>query len=58
MLNCCEKCAYYRYDEEFEEYYCSVTLDEDEAEKILSNTAEHCKYFNPYDEYKIVQKQN
>ena len=49
MLNCCEQCAYYRYDEEFEEYYCSVTLDEDEAEKILSNTAEHCKYFNPYD---------
>lgn len=34
MLNCCEQCAYYRYDEEFEEYYCSVTLDEDEAEKF------------------------
>lgn len=58
MFSCCEECAYFMYDEEFEEYYCGVTLDEDEAEKMLSGTAEHCKYFNPYDEYKIVRKQN
>ena len=25
----CESCWYYDYDEEFEEYYCMMDLDED-----------------------------
>ena len=27
----CESCWYYDYDEEFEEYYCMMDLDEDEV---------------------------
>ena len=27
----CETCWYYDYDEEFDEYYCMMDLDEDEA---------------------------
>ena len=50
MADCCEQCAHYVADEEFGDY-CSVNLDEDEMEK-------GCHYFQLYDEYKIVQKQN
>ena len=57
-FSCCEKCAYYDYDEEYDEYYCSVNLDEDEMEKYMSGNSETCHYFNYYDEYKVVEKQN
>lgn len=58
MKSNCEECAYFMYDEEYEEYYCNISLDEDEAEKMLSGNTDYCKYFDPYDEYKIVRKQN
>ncbi len=58
MSLCCEQCAYYNYDEEYDEYYCSVNLDEDEMEKYVSGNMDYCRYFTPYDEYKVVQKQN
>lgn len=55
---CCEQCAYYDYDEEYDEYYCSVNLDEDEMEKYMSGNTDSCHYFTLYDEYKVVRKQN
>ena len=33
----CESCMYFGYDEEFEEYYCEVNLDEDEMQKFLTD---------------------
>lgn len=54
----CESCSYYCYDEEYDEYYCSVNLDEDEMEKYMSGNSDTCHYFNYYDEYKVVEKQN
>ena len=27
----CDNCWYYDYDEEYEEYYCMMDLDEDEV---------------------------
>ena len=27
----CDSCWYYDYDEEYEEYYCMMDLDEDEV---------------------------
>lgn len=30
----CESCMYYQYDEEYEEYFCDVNLDEDEMERF------------------------
>ena len=56
--NCCEQCAYYDYDDEYDEYYCSVNLDEDEMEKYMSGNMDGCHYFSAYDEYKVVRKQN
>ena len=53
----CEDCSYYVYDEEYDEYNCTINLDEDEMQKFLSCSDFSCPYFNPYDEYKIVNKQ-
>ena len=53
----CDFCAYYDYDEEAEQYVCEIDLDEDEMLNFLSFNTQSCPYFNPYDEYKIVEKQ-
>lgn len=39
-------------------YSCEVNLDEDEMARFMSYSDFECPYFNAYDEYKIVQKQN
>lgn len=57
MADYCEQCAHYVTDEEFGDY-CSVNLDEDEMERFLTQSVRDCHFFQPYDEYKIVQKQN
>lgn len=53
----CEMCAYYDYDEEWEEYVCSMNMDEDEMVRFYESRT-GCPYFKFYDEYKIVRKQN
>ena len=32
----CESCWYYDYDEEYDEYYCMMDLDEDEVYRFFS----------------------
>ena len=54
----CESCSYYYYDDEYDCYCCEVNLDEDETARFLSCSYFECPYYNPYDEYKIVSKQN
>ena len=54
----CENCSYYIFDNENEEFYCSASLDEDEMFRFLSGNKKECPYFNFYDEYSIVRKQN
>ena len=54
----CDTCANYSYDEDYEYYVCEVDLDEDEMMRFLSHQNTACPYFNFYDEYKIVRKQN
>ena len=51
-------CAYYIYDEDYDAYVCSINLDEDEYINFLSGSNDNCPYFNLYDEYKMVRKQN
>ena len=55
---CCEMCSRYVYDDEDDCYYCTAYFDEDEAEKIFSVSGAGCPYFDGYDEYKILRKQN
>ena len=54
----CETCTNYVYDEDCDCYVCMVDLDEDEMEKFITQTMKSCHYFQFYDEYKIVRKQN
>lgn len=53
----CDYCAYNAYDEETEEYYCSVSLDEDDMARFLSRRHKSCPYFKNGDEYQVVRHQ-
>ena len=35
----CEECVYYVYDDEDEEYYCSVDMDQDDYVRVMSYNA-------------------
>ena len=54
----CDQCRYNCLDDESGEYYCSAELDEDELVRFLSGSENECGFYMPYDEYKMVQKQN
>ena len=54
----CDICSHYIYDEEFDYYTCDVNLEEDEAVKFMQGNFDNCAFYEPYDEYKIVRKQN
>lgn len=56
-LSSCERCVFYDYDEELEEFVCMACLDQDELSSLDGHSAA-CRYFRFYDEYKSVQKQN
>lgn len=53
----CETCEFYDYDEYYEEYSCTMKLDEDEMIRFLSGRTASCPYYRFYDEYKSVHKQ-
>lgn len=53
----CETCANYVYDEEEEEYYCAVDMDEDDAAGSVRGKHWECPYWRDGDEYKVVRHQ-
>ena len=57
-MSICKMCANYCYDEDFEEYYCDVDLDEDEYMRFLSSSEKMCPYYRNGDEYEVVKHQN
>lgn len=57
MADKCEFCTNYVIDDEIGDY-CAINLDEDEMERFLKQNVNECHYFQLYDEYKIVRKQN
>lgn len=58
----CEECEYYDVSDDPDdlgEKYCHADLDEDDYRMYLSGDfSRGCPYFKPYDEYKVVAKQN
>lgn len=54
----CEFCAYYNYNEAYDDYECAVNLDEDDLARFMSGSDNSCPYFRFSDDYKIVEKQN
>jgi len=55
--NSCEYCAYFVYDEEYEEYECQVAMDEDDLYRLEMTKHKECPYFRAGDEYLIARKQ-
>lgn len=53
----CESCANYYYDDEFDEYLCGVSMDEDDVYRIMSDKHQACPYYRNGDEYLVVRKQ-
>lgn len=53
----CDFCAYNEYDEEDEEYYCSVNLDEDDMARFMQSSYKSCPFYKSGDEYKVVRHQ-
>lgn len=53
----CDTCAYYSYDEEYEEYYCDCQMDEDDFNRIRQGSYKNCPYYRNGDEYRVVRKQ-
>ena len=57
MGNECETCWYYDYDEEYDEYYCMMDLDEDEVYRLYTNPNPHCPYYRQGDDYTLARRQ-
>ncbi|MCT4598840.1 MAG: DUF6472 family protein [Vallitalea sp.] len=55
--NQCDYCLYLAYDEETDEHYCQLNLDQDEVAKLTFSTYNSCPYFRMGDDYTIVRKQ-
>jgi len=53
----CDFCAYNEYDEEDEEYYCSVDMDEDDYARFMMSDYRECPFFKNGDEYLVVRHQ-
>ena len=53
----CDTCWYYDYDEEYEEYYCMMDLDEDELYRIYTSPNNHCPFYRQGDDYTLARKQ-
>ena len=53
----CETCWHYDYDEEYDEYFCKMDLDEDEVYRLYANPKAHCPYYRRGDDYTLARKQ-
>lgn len=57
-MNQCDDCAYYSYDEEFENYFCTADMDEDDYARLMgAGSGQACPFYRDGDEYKIVRHQ-
>lgn len=53
----CETCAYYAYDEEYDEYLCEADIDEDDMARMAQGHLKACPYYRNGDEYAVVRHQ-
>ncbi len=58
MSDRCEDCLNFEYDDEYNEYVCTVDMDMDDLVRIMSDKRSVCPFFRINNEYKIVEKQN
>ena len=53
----CDTCRNYIYDEDYEDYMCTVDVDEDEAARGFADARYECPYYSYDNEYLIVKHQ-
>ena len=53
----CNTCNNFVYDEEDEEYYCEMEMDEDDYVRLVTGHYKGCPYYQSNDEYRIVRHQ-
>ena len=53
----CETCWNYDYDEEYDEYYCMMDLDEDEIYRFFVTPKSRCPYYRQGDDYTLARRQ-
>ncbi|MEE3461542.1 MAG: DUF6472 family protein [Lachnospiraceae bacterium] len=56
----CDTCAYLEYDEDLEDYICSVDMDEDDYARLMNSMGgreKNCPYYTNGDEYQVVKHQ-
>lgn len=53
----CDTCSNYIYDEDYEDYMCTVDVDEDEAARGFTDARYECPYYSYDNEYLIVKHQ-
>lgn len=53
----CDSCWYWDYDEEYDEYYCMMDLDEDEFYRFLVCKDSKCPYYRQGDDYTLARRQ-
>lgn len=56
MMNC-DDCAFYVYDEDYDEYYCSADMDEDDYSRLITGQYKSCPLWRNGDEYAVVRHQ-
>ena len=58
MYTCeCDTCWHYDYDEEYDEYYCMMDMDEDEVYRYLVSRQCQCPFYRQGDDYTLARKQ-
>jgi len=57
MDDLCQSCWYYDYDEEYDEYFCMMDLDEDEVYRIFAARQTRCPYYRQGDDYTLARRQ-
>lgn len=53
----CETCWHYDYDEEADEYFCRMDLDEDDYYRVFATPNGRCPYYQKGDEYYLPRHQ-
>ena len=57
MDSLCDTCWYYDYDQEEDEYYCMMELDEDELYRAFVQPQGRCPYYRQGDDYTLARRQ-
>lgn len=57
MAGPCDSCSNYVYDEDYEDYFCMVNMDEDDTAAFYSKHHNECPYYSYDNEYEIVKHQ-